>query len=350
MTNVLVLRFSSMGDVAMTVPVLRCLVKNYPNSKITIVSKGIYRPIFIEFGNIHFFELDLQGRHKGFKGLLSLFKELKKLRPTHIADLHSVLRSNVLYFLFKINFFKIKRLSKQRGERKKLFRSKNKIFKPLTPSQFRYCEVFNRLGFNLDLTSHEFPGPLNIETETQLKINQMPTNMKWIGIAPFASFNGKIYPLDLMQKLVSFLQRDHQIFLFGQGEYEVSKLEVWTNAYQNVFGSYNLGSFESELEIISNLDLMISMDSANGHLAANYNIPVVSLWGLTHPFGGFAPFLSKTENMFISDREKYPKIPTSAYGKKIPKGYEEVMRTIDYNEVIVRCLKVLEKPKHHQSL
>ena len=102
MTHILVLRFSSMGDVAMMVPVLRCLVKNYPDFKITIVSKEIYKPIFREFGNIRFFELDLKERHKGFKGLFSLFKELKKLRPTHIADLHSVLRSNVLYFLFLI--------------------------------------------------------------------------------------------------------------------------------------------------------------------------------------------------------------------------------------------------------
>ena len=88
---------------------------------------------------------------------------------------------------------------------------------------------------------------------------------------------------------------------------------------------------------------MISMDSANGHLAANYNVPVITLWGLTHPFGGFSPFLAEPKNMFTSDREKYPKIPTSAYGKKMPKGYEDVMRTIDTNEVITRSLEILNK-------
>lgn len=350
MTHVLVLRFSSMGDVAMIVPVLRCLIKKYPDLKITLVSKGSYKSIFREFENINFFEVDFKLKHKGIKGLITLFKELKKLRPTHVADLHSVLRSNFLYILFKMNFFKIRQIDKQRSDRKKLFRNKNKIFKPLTPSQFRYIEVFNRLGFSIDLTSHKFPEPLIIGGNCQRKTNDLPINLKWIGIAPFASFNGKIYPLDLMQKLVSFLQRDHQVFLFGQGEYETNKLEVWTNAYQNVYGAYNLESLNSELEIISNLDLMISMDSANGHLAANYNVPVISLWGLTHPFGGFAPFLSTSENMLISDRERYPKIPTSAYGKKIPKGYDEVMRTIDYKEVLVRSLKILENPKHHRNL
>jgi ADP-heptose:LPS heptosyltransferase len=91
------------------------------------------------------------------------------------------------------------------------------------------------------------------------------------------------------------------------------------------------------------------MDSANGHIAANYNIPVITLWGLTHPFAGFSPFLSLSENMIVSNREQYPQIPTSAYGKKTPKGYEDIMKTIEYKDVIVRALKILERPKHHHN-
>ena len=86
---------------------------------------------------------------------------------------------------------------------------------------------------------------------------------------------------------------------------------------------------------------MLSMDSANGHLAANYNVPVISLWGLTHPFAGYAPFLSKPENELTSNREMYPLLPTSAYGNKTPKGYENVMRSIDVNDVILAINKVL---------
>ena len=86
---------------------------------------------------------------------------------------------------------------------------------------------------------------------------------------------------------------------------------------------------------------MVSMDSANGHIAANYNIPVVVLWGLTHPFSGYAPFLYSQENMLISSRVKYPLIPTSSYGKKMPKGYENVMRTIDYEQVILAVNKII---------
>ena len=347
MNHLLVLRFSSMGDVAMTIPSLRCLIKKYPETKITVVSKSTFRPFFKEFKNLDFFEVNFKTKHKGLKGVFRLFKELTELKPTHIADLHSVLRTHVLYVLFKLKLYNIKRVDKSRAERKKLFRKNNKIFKPLTPAQYRYSEVFNRLGFNIDLSNHEFSDPYEINSQDQ--IAHIDKSKKWIGIAPFASFNGKIYPLDLMQNIVSFLQRDHQVFLFGNGVYETKKLEIWEKAFQNVFGCYNLKSLEKEIEIISNLDLMISMDSANGHIAANYNVPVIILWGLTHPFAGFAPFLSASENMLVSNREKYPLLPTSAYGKKIPKGYESVMRTIEYKEVIVRALKSLEQSTRHHS-
>ena len=342
MLHVLVIRFSSMGDVAMMVPVLRCLQNSYPNCKITVISKKLYKPIFEEFQNLVFFEVDFKKEYVGFSGILKLFKDLKNLKPTHIADLHSVIRTHLLRFLFKLNFYKIRSLDKQRSDRKKLFRSKNKIFKPLTPNHYKYCEVFNRLGFDIDLSKHQFGGSLSISNTTKTKLGEFDQKLKWVGIAPFASFQGKIYPLDLTQKLIAYLQQDHNVFLFGNGEYEESKLEVWTKSYKNVLGAYKLESLREELEIISNLDLMVSMDSANGHLAANYNVPVISLWGLTHPFGGFAPFLSDQKNMFVSDRKKFPKIPSSAYGKKIPKGYQDVMRTIDLNEVIARCLEILK--------
>ena len=330
-----------MGDVAMIIPSVRCLVKAYPDLKITIVTNRFYKPFFSEFKNINFFATDFKNSHKGIKGLLRLFNELKNLKPTHVADLHSVLRTHFLAVLFRLRFIKIKKIDKLRPDKKRLFRKSNKVLKPLIPTQYRYSEVFCRLGFNIDLTSHQFPLPKIINDKAQGFLSAIENGKKKIGIAPFASFTGKIYPLDLMQKVVAFLQNEHHVFLFGNGKYETDILKVWVKAYPNALGCYVLDSLESELEIISNLDVMLSMDSANGHLAANYNVPVISLWGLTHPFAGYAPFLSKPENELTSNRETYPMLPTSAYGNKTPKGYENIMRSIDVNDVILAINKVL---------
>ena len=330
----LIFRFSSMGDVVMTIPVLRCLEKKYPNEKFIFVTRKKFAPFFTEFNNITFFEADFKNRHRGFFGLLRLFRDLKKTNPAKVADLHNVLRTRVLKLLFQLSFYKVTSIDKKRNERKALTRKKNKIFKPLISVHFNYQEVFNKLGFNIDLTrDHSFPPSKNFYLNTE-KIEL--EDRKIIGIAPFAKYSTKMYPLDLMQKIVGFLDQKHTVFLFGFGKFEMGIIEKWSQAFKNVYSCSSFGGFENEIAIISNLDLMVSMDSANGHIASIYNIPVITMWGLTHPYAGFTTFNSDPENQLCVDREKYPLVPNSIYGNKELKGYEDAMRSISYNEVLAR--------------
>ena len=76
--HLLLLRFSALGDVAMTVPVIRCLYKSHPNLKITFVSRPYFEPLFAEFENFNFYPLDIGDRHKGLKGFGLFLKNLKK--------------------------------------------------------------------------------------------------------------------------------------------------------------------------------------------------------------------------------------------------------------------------------
>ena len=71
------MRLSAMGDVAMTVPVLRALVQQHPNVKVTIVSRPFFKPFFENIPNVAFFAFDEKHRHKGFLGLIRLFRDLK---------------------------------------------------------------------------------------------------------------------------------------------------------------------------------------------------------------------------------------------------------------------------------
>ena len=268
-----------------------------------------------------------------------MFKDLKNTNPTNIADLHNVLRTQFLKFLFQLSFHKVVSVDKKRSERKALTRKKNKIFKPLTSIHFNYQEVFNKLGFDIDLTKdHSFPAAKNFSLNTEAI---SLTNRRIIGIAPFARYLTKTYPLDLMQKVVGFLDQKYTVFLFGFGKFEMDIIEKWSKVFKNVYSSSSLGGFENEIALISNLDLMISMDSAYGHIASIYNVPDITLWGLTHPYTGFTTFNTCPDNQLCVDREKYPLVPNSIYGNKELKGYEDAMRSINYNDVLARAESIL---------
>ena len=328
-----------MGDVVMTIPVIRCLEKKYPENKFIFVTRPKFRYFFEEFKNVKVFEVDLEKRHKGFFGLFNLFLDLRKLNPKRIADLHSVLRTNILSFLFKLIFTKVSVIDKKRKERKALTRKVNKIFKPLTPVHYLYQEVFNKLGLSIDLTKdHLYPPSKTFN----LNIDQIDIKGKMVGIAPFAKHSAKMYPLDLMQKIVSYIQDRHTVFLFGYGKIEMQTINAWSSALKNVYPCDILGGFEKEVGLISNLDLMISMDSANGHIASIYNVPVITIWCLTHPYTGFTTFNNDPNNQFLANREEYPLIPNSIYGNKMISGYENAGRTINFQDILARVNTILK--------
>lgn len=338
--HLLLIRFSTLGDVAMTIPVIRCLYQTYPNLKITFVSRPIVATLFEEFENFDFYPTDFEGRHKGMKGIWTLFQELKKIPFSSVADLHSVLRTYFLGLLLSIHGFKVKIIDKGYTQKKALTRKKSKKFQPLTPNVYRYADVFRKLGFPISFEKHQFPQKK--ELPNHLQPLYQSSEKKWIGIAPFATHQGKMYPLDLMQQIINFLQKDHQIFFFGAGKKERERLEVWEKAYNNVFSTVGKIDFKEQLDLMTYLDLMISMDSANGHMAANMGVKVLTLWGMTHPFCGFSPFNQPIDHSLTLDRNEYPLIPTSVYGNKIPMGYEDAFRSLEPKVVIEKVLELIK--------
>ncbi len=339
--HILVIRLSAMGDVAMTVPALRALVLQHKEVKLTIVSRPFFKPFFDGIPNVNFFAVDLQKRHKGFFGLLRLFSDLKKLKIDAVADLHNVLRSKVIRSLFALSGKKVAFTDKGRAEKKALTSLENKVFKPLKSMVERHTETFKELGFSIDLASPQFPTKA-ILSDDILKITGKKTQ-NWVGIAPFAQYQSKVYPLDLMQKVIDELAKNNsiKIFLFGGGNEEIQKLNQLQNNHLNVIVLAGKLKFKEELEVISNLDVMLSMDSGNAHIAAMLGIKVITLWGATHPFAGFSPFNQPLENCIVSDRVKYPLLPTSIYGNKKVDGYEDVMRSISIESIVKKINFIL---------
>ncbi|MDR7208644.1 glycosyltransferase family 9 protein [Flavobacterium piscis] len=330
------MRLSAMGDVAMTVPVLRAFVKQYSEVKITVISRPFFKPFFEGIPNLDFFAFDEKERHKGFSGLLRLYKDVKKLKIDAFADLHNVLRSKVVSLLFALSGKKRATVDKGREGKKELTRAENKIFKQLPTMFERHAKVFEELGFPLDLSNPEFPEKANLDSDVLEFIGNK--SQKLIGIAPFAQYDSKVYPIDLMTEVIAKLaeNQSYKILLFGGGKKEIEILDSLSEPFVNVINMAGKIKFQQELQLISNLDVMLSMDSGNAHIAAMLGIKVITLWGATHPYAGFLPFNQSLEYALISDRNKYPKLPTSIYGNKKVEGYENAMQTIAVNKVILK--------------
>jgi len=324
----------------MLVPVLRVLTQTYPDLKITVLTKPFFNPLFTGIPNVSILNADVYGKHKGF-GIFSLANEAAAIKPNAVADVHNVLRSKIVRFLLRIRGVKSSAIDKGRKEKKAITNANGAEIKPTKGTHQRYAEVFEKLGYPINLEKHILPKPQQLSPKLHTIIGTQPK--KLIGIAPFAAHKGKMYSLSFMKRVVEGLNEtnSYKIFLFGGGKKEISKLNKLAFGFKTVTTIAGQLTFEEELTLISNLDLMLAMDSGNGHLAAMYGIPVITLWGVTHPYTGFRPFNQPNKHQIISNRDKYPLIPTSVYGNTLPKGYEKVMESIPPELVVEKILKII---------
>lgn len=326
--KLLVLRFSALGDVAMIVPVLNEFIEQNPNVDVYIASRPFMKTLFKDNPNIKFIPIDLKNNYKSPFGLLKLYNELKVHQFDYVADLHNVIRSKVITTLFKLNGTKTATLDKGRTEKKALISQTNKVYKQLKLTTERYADVLRNLGFKLQL-SH------------QLKSNSQKEENA-VGIAPFAAFKSKMFPLSKMKEITKKLaENGYHIYLFGGGENEVKELKEWEKLNPNITSLAGNLSFENELNKIAQLEVMIAMDSANMHLASLVGTRVISIWGGTHPFAGFLGY-GQVFGDVIQD-ESLTCRPTSVFGKD-PKEFEnyDYFNNLSSEEVYLQIINKLK--------
>ena len=317
-----------MGDVAMTVPVLSAFSIAYPEIKLTVLTKKQFAPLFRDLKMVTVISADFNSTHKGVFGLYRLSKLLRNTHIEAVADMHNVLRTKILkLFLSGIKFAQI---DKGRAEKKALIAGK--ISTPLRTTPERYADVFRALGFEFEIDNPIFPTPKPLDASITKALGDFSKPV--IGIAPFAAYTSKTYPISKMETVIFELQKETKVLLFGGGANETKQLETIASKYSNVVCVAGKFSLDQELDIISNLTVMLSMDSSNGHMAAMLGVKVVTLWGVTHPFAGFAPFHQLATHNLVSDLEKYPKSPTSIYGNNYPEGYEFAIQSIPVESII----------------
>lgn len=332
--ELVLIRLSSLGDVAMLVPVLISFHNSFPEKKIKLISRQRFEPIFTNLEFVNFVGIDKDYKSLDFISLIRFYLDFKPKNKFIFLDGHDVIRTKVLAFLFRLNGNKSYKINKGRTEKKALIRLENKELVQLKTSHERYREVFSKAGYDFKLTNNSFLPKFESENKSK----------KLIGIAPFAKHSSKQLDLNKWQEIISNLNTyssNLKFFIFGAGETEKKTAIKSFNNIANLEFIISGRSFEEELKLISQLDIMLSMDSGNGHLAANYGIPVLTIWGSTHPCLGFAPYVQPIENSFLPNRINYPFLPVSVFGKNVPIQYERAIDSIDINSVINRIKDIL---------
>ena len=290
----------------MTVPVLKLLLHQHPELHVSFVSDPFMKPLFDGIERLEFIGANTKKDYKGLGGLYKLSRELAGLHPFDAcADLHNVLRTKILRFF--LPGLKKAAIDKGRNEKKELTRPVNKKLRQLKTGFRRYADVFAQLGFDVDLEAPYYNKPEPIPG-----LVPAPAGKKLVGIAPFARHLPKMYALEKMREVVNNLaaRGNMQVILFGSRA-EAPVLESWEGP--GIISVAGKTRFDQELNLISQLDLMISMDSANMHLASLYGVPVLSIWGGTHPFLGFYGWHQPMSNAIQSD---LPCRPSSVFGNK----------------------------------
>ncbi|WP_423129043.1 glycosyltransferase family 9 protein [Gaoshiqia sp. Z1-71] len=345
MTRILVYRFSAMGDVVMLLPVLKGLLASNQQVEIYLCTPAFLFPVFRGIERLHLIGADFKEKHKGTAGLFRLFKQLKsEVNPDLVIDLHQVIRTYALNACFRVAGYRVIGFNKGRKEKKLAIKTKSR--EPLPSTFERYATAFEKAGFRFSLSVPPlFPKTAREEALTLLGLDPLVAHTL-IGIAPFAKHQQKVWGKDKTEMLIAELTKNnaHTVVLFGGGKSELEILDQLAAKYPNCLVAAHYLKFNQEIQVLPHLELMVSMDSANMHLASMAGVPTISIWGATHPSLGFVPYHQPEENRIQYEGNDLACRPCSVFGNK--KCIYESVRCMDYisvDRVLARVNQLLTK-------
>nr|WP_262909393.1 glycosyltransferase family 9 protein [Chryseobacterium gwangjuense] len=302
----------------MTAPVFREFLEQNPDVEIVMVSRKNFESLFADIPNIIFKGINLDD-YKGFFGLNRLANELiEEFKPDLVANLHDVIRTKILDKIYRRKGLKVFKIDKGKEEKERLTDIWNLNKVQLKKTVERYADVFREMGFKVTLSHQLRPGS---------------NNKSGIGFAPFAQHQGKMLPLEKSYELVRILAQKKKVYFFGGGKKETETLEKWEREIPNTYSLSGKLSLAEELNKISELELMISMDSANMHLASLMGTRCVSIWGATHPYAGFLGFGQSEDD--VVQIEDLTCRPCSVFGdKECYRGDWACLEELDVQKIV----------------
>jgi ADP-heptose:LPS heptosyltransferase len=313
--KILVIRFSSIGDIVLTTPVVRCL-KNQLDCEVHYATKKEYASVL--YGNpyidkFHFLEKDLDG----------LVKQLKDEKFDHVIDLHNNLRTS--HIKLRLGG-KWSRLSKRNNPQRLLVQFKTKQMPDVQNLQ-RYIQTAEKLGITYDGKGLDF----FIKPEDELDVLRLlPVEFRenYVCLVPGAKFATKSIPVDKCLEIIQHITRPI-VILGGPAETEAGE-EITRlsnrNDVLNLCGKISLGKSAAAIKHAYSI---ITADTGLMHMAASFDKKIVSVWGNTVPEFGMYPLLPEDGNgqSIISEVKDLPCRPCSKIGyAKCPKGHFKCMK------------------------
>lgn len=339
--NVLVIRLSALGDVAMTIPVLYPMCRANPGTRFVMLTKKWPASMFHDRpDNLMVVGVDVKTEYKGVLGLMKLASQLRKQYDIDaVADLHNVLRARIMSLFLRLRGIPVVHLDKQRAQRRALVSHKSQ--EPLTPTIERYREVFLKLGLAApDSFTRLYDG--RALPVSPIVLDKEP-GQRWIAVSPFSAHEGKVYPLEQMARVVELLSQreNYRLFLMGGGKEEKLALRKMVGKNKRVISMAEIKhGFLDEYALLGKCDLMLTMDSANMHLASLMGLKTVTIWGATAPSCGFLGYGQDAADDIQLDMACRP---CSIYGERECRyGDYRCLKNMPPDEVVKRVIATIE--------
>jgi ADP-heptose:LPS heptosyltransferase len=328
--RILVIRLSAIGDVALAIPVLQNACNSNPATEFYFLCKPFAAKIMPTISNLKIIEW-----HTEQQNVWALAKTLRALNFDCIIDLHSVLRTNLLRLALPFHNWFI--FDKARAGKNQFLKDKKN---EVVHTAIRYQNAFIKAGIKLN-PQHKFQFNDEIDSTTLQFVAGIQGNKKLIGIAAYAAHAQKTIPDNLLHRIISNLNEN--VILFG-GPNDQQKIDELCAKNKHVHHCLHL-NFKQQIDVMKYLDAMLAVDSANMHLAALYAVPLVSIWGATHPSLGFAPVTFAAHIAVQIPFTELPCRPCSVFGKKPCSNKENLacFNRIDVEEVLQALNSILKR-------
>ena len=335
--KLLIIRFSSIGDIVLTTPVIRCVKKQLPGVELHYLVKPQFKAVVANnpyIDKIHLLQQDWQ----------QMILDLKQEQFDYIIDLHHNLRTLRVKKALKVPAFSFNKLNIE----KFIFVKLKWNVMPKLHIIDRYMETVRPFGVRNDGQGMDY----FIAPDEEIRETDLPTSHKlgYVGIVIGASFKTKKLPVYKLQELCKKI--DHPIILLGGPDDVAEAMEIQKVDRVKIYNACGKFSLNESADLVRKAKVIIAHDTGLMHMAAAFKKPVISIWGSTTPSFGMVPYYGErfeARNLAPYDNVQVHKLwcrPCTKIGRhSCPQGHFKCMKNLSIDEIVMKLNARLKEVK-----